>query len=281
MELSMNIGYLRKKRGTTEKRDIAECAKICKDAGFRYLDFDVLNCVDIDNWENFFLEANEKLKEADLVVDQTHAPFVYSRYEPEHYKTLMQRSFEASNILGAKNIVIHADKYIPDENGFDFDKALNEIYDFYAPYVEYAKKVGLGVAIENLFESDRNGPRKRFTSYIEEQKAIIEKFNDPLVTACWDFGHGNVSYGEDMLDAMKEMGSLITCTHVHDNIFRRDLHQNLFLGSTDWEGVIKYMKEMDYKGKFTFEMVYGCIPDELLPRYMKLFYDTGMYLLNL
>jgi len=281
MELSMNIGYLRKQRGTTEKRDIAECAKICKDAGFRYLDFDVLNCVDNDNWENFFLETNETIKASDLVVDQTHAPFVYSRYEPEHYKTLMQRSFEASHILGAENIVIHADKYIPDEKGFDFDKALNEIYDFYAPYVEYAKKVGLGVAIENLFESDRNGPRKRFTSYTEEQKAIIEKFNDPLVTACWDFGHGNVSYGEDMLDAMKNMGSLITCTHVHDNIFRRDLHQNLFLGSTNWEEVIKYMKEMNYKGKFTFEMVYGCIPDALLPSYMKLFYDTGMYLLNL
>lgn len=280
MELSTNISYLRRQRGTNEKRDIIECAKICKDAGFKYLDFGVMDFVDDDNWENFFFKTNEKLKEMEMVVDQTHAPFDFSKYDPEHYKILMQRSFEASYMLGAENIVIHADKYVPDEKGFDFNKALNEIYDFYAPYVEYAKKVGLGVAIENLFESNRNGPRTRFTSHIEEQKAIIEKFNDPLVTACWDFGHGNVSYGDDMLNAMKELGNLITSTHVHDNIYRIDLHQNLFFGITNWEEVIKYMKEMDYKGKFTFEMVYGCIPDELLPRYMKLFYDTGMYLIG-
>lgn len=280
----MNISYLRNKRCTDEKRSTEECAKICKEAGFKYLDFDVFNFVDNNNWEKIFNEDNETLKNLNMVVDQTHAICDFKRYDFEYYKVLMQRSFEASKIMGAKNVVVHADHYVPDENGFDPDKALAEMYDFYAPYVEYAKKVGLGVAIENSVEINYNGrgPRTRFTGYVEELRAVIEKFNELLVTACWDFGHAKVSYGssDGMLNAMKELGDLITCTHVHDNIYNRDLHQNIFLGDTKWEEVIKYMREMDYKGKFTFEMVYGTIPDALLSRYMKLFYDTGMYLLN-
>ena len=226
-------------------------------------------------------ETSEKLNEMGLTVDQTHAPYNFKDVDSALYSEIMQRSFEASKILGAKNIVIHADKYIPDDTGLDYKKALTQIYDFYAPYVEYAKKVGLGVAIENLFEDGPCGMRTRFTAFVEEQIAMIEKFGDPSVTACWDFGHGKVAYGSKHLDALKQLGSLVTCTHVHDNIWRCDLHQNIFLGDTDWEEVIRYLKEINYQGKFTFEMVYGTIPDPLLQKYMNLFYETGEYLINM
>lgn len=116
---------------------------------------------------------------------------------------------------------------------------------------------------------------------MEEQIAIIEKFNDPIVTACWDFGHGKVSYGKAHLDAMKQLGTRISCLHVHDNIYGMDLHQNPFFGDCDWEAAIAYLKEIGYAGKFTFEMVYGILPDALLGRYMRLFYETGEYLVNL
>ena len=134
--------------------------------------------------------------------------------------------------------------------------------------------------IENLFDRD-DGIRTRFTSYIEEQKAIIDKFNDPCVTACWDFGHGQVSYGDKHLEALKELGNIVTCTHVHDNIYQTDLHHNIFLGNANWEEIVAYLKESGYKGKFTFEMVYGCFPDEFVQKYMDLFYETGNYLVNL
>lgn len=279
MELSINVGYLRKQRGTNEMRDILTCAKMVKDAGFRYVDFSGNHYLAKDNWREITEKILEDFSKMDIIVDQTHAPYVYTGVDEEVYKEHMRRAFEISCMAGAKHIVIHADKYTPDEKGFDFDKALSAVYEFYAPYVEYAKKMGLDVAVENLFD-EKNAPRTRFTSTVEEQKAIIEKFNDSCVTACWDFGHGMVSYGESHLDAMKQIGTLISCTHVHDNIFGMDLHQNIYFGNCDWETAVKYLKELNYSGTFTYEMVYGVLPDALLPKYLKLFYETGEYLIN-
>lgn len=286
MELSTNIGYLRKKRGTSELRDMITCAKIVKEAGFHYVDFSGNYYIMNDDWRETTNKILDDFEKVGITVDQTHAPYTNLPYgsagmDEDVYKEHMRRAFELSHMANAKHIVIHADKYTPDENGFDFNKALNTVYDFYAPYVEYAKKVGLGVAIENLFDN-WNGPRTRFTSFVEEQKAIIDKFNDPIVTACWDFGHGKVAYRAKHLDAMKQLGGLITCTHVHDNLnCGPDLHQNCFLGDCDWESVMAYLKEIGYAGTFTFEMVYGVLPDALLSKYMKLFYETGEYLINL
>ncbi len=280
MEISTNISYLKKRRGSTERRDILESAKILKDAGFKYIDFFVEDWyIDGDDYAEQLENLRNEFEKLGIIVDQTHAPFVFDRIDLEAYKEKMRRAFEVSKLLGAENIVIHADKYVPDEKGYDFDKALTTVYDFYAPYVDYAKSVGLGVAIENLFDN-KHGPRTRFTSYVEEQIAIIDKYNDPIVTACWDFGHGKVSYGEKHIEAMKQVGSRITCTHVHDNICGLDLHENIYFGDCDWESAVDILKELGYKGKFTFEMVYGTLPDALLTRYMKLFYDTGDFLVN-
>ena len=49
----------------------------------------------------------------------------------------------------------------------------------------------------------------------------------------------------------------------------------------DWDEIIKYLKETGYKGNFTFEMVYGCLPDEFIQKYMNLFCQTGKYLVNM
>ncbi len=280
MELSTNITYLRKQLGTTKERDIVECARIIKNAGFRYIDFNPTRFLKEDNWKEFILQTREELDKLGLKVNQAHAPYNYRKMAPEAFEEQMKRSFEAAHLLGADYHIIHADKYIPDDNGFNPDKAVEEIYEFYAPYVEYAGSVGMGVAVENLFETVGTVKRGRFSAYVEEQLAIIDRFHDKNVTACWDIGHGKVSYGKEHLSAMKQLGSLLTCTHIHDNLYRTDFHQNIYFGDSDWDEVVRTLREMDYKGFFTFEMVYGVFPDALVQKYMDLFYETGMYLLN-
>lgn len=281
MELSTNLGYPAKMRGTDERRAIKDAAKIVKDAGFNYVDFGVARLVMEENWQDVFKKAREDVESAGLTVNQTHAPYNFNSFDPDEYKELMRRSFEASYILGAENIVIHADNYAPDEKGFDSETALKSICDFYTPFVDYAKKVGLNVAVENLFEVRQDGTRSRFTSYVEEQLAVIEYFNDPVVTACWDFGHGQVSYGDKHMDALKKIAPYLTSTHVHDSLWGKDSHNVPFHGNVPWEKVMPFMKEIGYNGKFTMEMVYGDFPDELLPTYMKLWFETGKYLVNL
>jgi sugar phosphate isomerase/epimerase len=209
-----------------------------------------------------------------------HAPYVFDRYAEDDYKEYMRRSFVAAGMMGTKYMVIHADKYVPDANGYDFNKALTEIYDFYAPYVDYAKKHGFGVAIENLFEPREQTFRNRFTSKIEEQIAIIEKFNDPIVTACWDTGHGKVANYDAHIEEIAKLGSLVTCTHIHDNIYGIDQHSPVYLGDCDWEGVVRHLHSINYKGNFTLELVYGTLPDALLPQYIQFCYDSAKYLVE-
>lgn len=279
MELAANLGWLEKRRKTTEKRSVEECAKIIKNAGFDYIDLDTVRYSKTPSGIADILNTKRILDKTGLTVEQTHEPSNWLDYSAEEYKEIMQRAFEASKIAGAKYIVIHADKYLPDENGYDPDKALATVYEFYAPFVEYAINNNLGVAIENLFEGDKT-KRARYTSKIEEQIAIIKKFNHPLVTACWDFGHGQASYGKESLDKMKELGSLLTSTHVHDNIYQLDLHGDIFSGEIDWETAMKYLREIDYKGKFTLEPVYGSYPDEFIQEHINYVYKTAKFVVD-
>lgn len=163
----MNVGHLMKRRDGTS-RDILECAKIVKDTGFDFIDFSGNYYLENDGW----LEKTKKIKEGfdalSLKVNQTHAPYVFEKYGEEEYREYMRRAFEINAAVGSEYIVIHADKYLPGDDGYDSKRALCEIYDFYAPYVEYAKKSGFFVAIENLFEPVRDSVRTRFTSTIEE-----------------------------------------------------------------------------------------------------------------
>ena len=187
MELSVNLGYARKMRGTTQKRAIKDSAQLVKAAGFNYVDAGVAGLVQEDNWQEIFKQAKFDIEQAGLTIHQTHAPFNFKDFTADEYKELMRRSFEASSILGAEHIVIHADNYEPGEKGFDPDEALKEICEFYSPYVDYAKKTGLKVAVENLFEGKpidtyEMSERTRYTSSVEEQLAVIEYFNDPIVT---------------------------------------------------------------------------------------------------
>ncbi len=281
MELSINVGHFRGRRGTDEKRDILECAEIAKRAGFNYIDFSGNYYLENADW----LEETKRIKEGfdkiGLTVNQTHPPYVFEKYSDEDYREYMRRAFEINKIMGAEYVVIHADKYIPDERGFNPERALMENYDFYAPYVEYAKKHGFSVAVENLFEPVRNGIRTRFTSTVDEQLAVIEKFNDPAVVACWDFGHGKISNPTDPLGALARLGNLVRSTHVHDNIvhFESDCHLPVYFGDTDWEGAVRHLKSIGYRGKFTYEVGYAVLPDALVQYYASFLYKLANNLL--
>ena len=191
----------------------------------------------------------------------------------------------SSRIVGAKYVVVHADEYRTVDH-YDEKEAEDFAYEFLAPYVEYAKKNGMIVAIENVFEdSIRRCPqfdgKSRFGSRIHELKGMIERFNDPAVQCCWDFGHASCAFGADgMLEPMQEIGKHLVCTHVHDNYYERDLHLMPFLGTVNWEAHMKALREMNYQGKFSFELVYGCCPEALMGKWLQYVHEVGEYLLG-
>lgn len=285
MELSISLNYLKPRLNADEQRSTEEIADICRGAGFKFVDYtpEFLS----DEWEKNAYRDREIFERAGITVEQTHAPFNrYCKYGDEIFPTYFWRVFEASKIIGAKYVVVHADEYRV-SGRYDEREIMDFTYDFLAPYVEYADKNGLIVAVENVFEDNsRRWPqvdgKSRFTSRIEELKGIIERFDSPAVACCWDFGHAKCAFGGDgMVDALKHIGKYVVCTHVHDNYYEKDLHLVPFLGDTDWQKNMACLKSFGYSGKLSFEFAYGKLPDGVADVWAKYVYETGKYLIGM
>lgn len=285
MHLSICMNVVCRKRGESQLRSFEETAALCAQAGFRYVDYtpDFI----ADNWRKNALREREILERTGITVEQTHAP--YNRYGAHDGKPFWQyysRVFELSKIMGAKYVVVHADEYRTVDH-YDEQEIEDYTYDYLAPYVDYAVKNGMTMAIESVFEDHiRRRPefdgKSRYTSRLHELERIINRFNDPAVKCCWDFGHSYLAFGrEGMLQAMKKLGQLICCTHVHDNYYGKDLHLLPFLGEICWEEQMTALKEIGYKGQLSFETGYERFPDALLPCWLNHAAEIGRYLIDL
>ena len=273
MKISINEGYFRRTYDGNKQRNMFEAIQFCRDGGFENIDFDLGSSLPEQNLilREKYIEDTKLLREFcdrnGVEIDQSHARFDYVNIKREDFKPQMIRTVEVSKILGVKNIVIHADSYYDP----DIDVSVKRIYEDYSPMVEVAKKCGVNIAIETLFENQlpKDEKRWRFTSTVEELDAIVSKFNDPCVGICWDFGHAKVMYEEKQFEQMKRVGDKIIATHIHDNYYSQDLHLPPYLGKTDWKEGLQTLKEIGYAGTLTLEIVYGCLPDELLMEYLR------------
>lgn len=285
MDISVNAGYLKKKRNSESIRSAEECFRIGIEAGFKVFDYSPNVCC--DNWEQLADDAANAAAKLGVWIEQSHAPYnFYAKRSPEFFYELLDRSVVAATRMGISQLVFHADEYHPDYNTpFDAKTGLQSAYDSIAPHVEKALKSGVKVALENVFE-DHHGvgrdERSHFCGDIDELIAIIEKFGDKRVGCCWDFGHGKLGVGnENHCDAIKILGDKITCTHVHDNYYGKDLHLPPFMGDADWESLMCAMKQIGYSGNLTFEMVYGNLYEDGVLPFMKNLYATGEVLVKM
>ena len=117
---------------------------------------------------------------------------------------------------------MHADEYRP-AGRYDVREALAFTYDFLAPYVEYAAKHDLIVAVENLCEDfypayPQIDGKSRFTSRLEELLSVIERFHSPPWAAAGTLGMPAwLSAGKTWARRSLRRCPYVRCTHVHDN----------------------------------------------------------------
>ncbi len=278
MELSVNAKYLMKSLSGEENRTHYECMKIFADAGFRILDYTPNTSG--DDWEAQTDAVMDAAARCGMTLEQSHAPYNrYTKRPVEEYSAHITRSLKAAAKMGNKQIAVHADDYNMEPDGsYNAQHAMAQMYEFWAPFAEKAASLGVNLAMETVFE-DRNGvPKSRFTSRIEELMGIIDRFNSPHVVCCWDSGHAYLAFKNGMLDAMKTLGSRITCTHIHDNYYGKDLHLMPYEGEIDWTAHMRTLKEIGYKGNLTYEFVYGCRPACLIKDFAVTAYKTGVHL---
>ncbi|MBQ0010656.1 MAG: sugar phosphate isomerase/epimerase [Ruminococcus sp.] len=263
--------FAKKRNG--EFRTPDECIKLCADAGFTHIDWSPN--YGRPDWKEDIGRAIRAAEKYGITIMQSHTPYnFYARAPLDHFQKQLGESVEAAHEMGVKNLVFHFDEYHPAPGTpFDPDEAMKTIYEIMAPYIEKTVSYGINAALETIIEDHirvKSDERSHFGGTFEELTASIERFHDDRVTCCWDFGHAQLSYGDKHAENLLKMGSRITCTHVHDNYYGKDLHLLPYLGNLDWERLIPALRATGYDGALTYEGGYGCLPDSLIAEYIGL-----------
>ncbi|MGC1454625.1 MAG: sugar phosphate isomerase/epimerase family protein [Nitrospirota bacterium] len=90
--------------------------------------------------------------------------------------------------------------------------------------VEAATKIGLRVAVENVFDEEP-----------EALQMLIEKIDSPDFGFCFDTGHFNLFSTVTMEQWFKSLGSRLVEVHLHDNDGHADSHWALGRGNVDFK----------------------------------------------
>lgn len=236
-------------------------------AGFRFLDFNFLDWGAIpscpfysQDWERWLLSAGETAEKRGARFNQAHAPVPVFNLKSDlpAYEAACARAFEGCRLLGIPWMVFH---HVPDpwqygsaQSKFDFDRAL------FTRMLEHARRTGVGIAIENLFDGGRvDGQAKNPVDYAI---ALADALGDPLVGVCCDTGHchirqynllGGAGDTDSPAQAVRRIGSRLKALHVHDNMGWGDDHIAPLYGTIDWLDFMRALGEIHYAHSFTFE----------------------------
>jgi sugar phosphate isomerase/epimerase len=265
--------------------------KKMKQFGYNCLDYsgltDVLDKFDFSNKESiisFILNDKKLIDEAGLKINQAHAPYLslsraLTENEISNLIDKIKFCIEVCKLIDCKYLVVHP--FMP--NGWSERRTQNLVKDTFDKNVayltelsDYAENYDVTLCLENM-------PCIGFSiSTPEEILAVIDKVNRDNVKMCFDTGH--VSAFSHLLKVEEEIikcKGYIKVLHIHDNHGRADQHNFPGMGMTDWKEVVKSLKEINFNGVFSLELVY---PDKfsepVFERSCQLAYDMAYEIAN-
>ncbi len=288
MRLSTSTNIMDRYLSVQNHISLEECIQSCHKAGYKVLDINLCDMsnegmpLTFDNWEQWIDKIGDLSTKLGIEFSQSHSAF-YNVIDKNvdnvvWREELVRRAIISSGKLGVKNVVLHAGTR---HNEFMYDeqecKKLN--IEYFAPHIELAIKHGVGIAIENLFSFSKV---PMYTGKVDELIDLVDTINDKSVGICWDFGHANLAQ-ENHVESLRKVGHRLVATHVADNFGKADNHILPFHGSIDWNKIMPILKEIGYKGDFTYEIhnYTNKIPLELRDSALKFSYDIGNHLISL
>jgi hypothetical protein len=128
---------------------------------------------------------------------------------------------------------------------------------------------------------DYGGRRRRYCGGDPDELVdLVDSFKDESLGMCIDTGHAHAS-GIYVPDFIRLAGKRLKCTHIDDNFADKDSHLPPFMGTVDWKGTMKALREIGYDGDFSFEIGPQRTPFACRDTWYRYIYSLGMDLLSL
>jgi len=190
---------------------------------------------------------SDALKKAGLSCSM-HAPFMdlapgavdskVRRVTEERFDQVLH----SAALLRPKIIVFHPE-YDAWRHQEVFDLWFSGSLQMWVPIVREAEKLGVMVALENVFD---RGP--------EILKKLIEKIDSSNCGFCFDTGHSLV-FGKKKWQAwMDALGNHLIEVHLHDNAGKSDEHLPPGDGCFDFSGFFRYLHQLPSTPLYTLEV---------------------------
>lgn len=222
----------------------------------------------VQELEHFFSPHKQGAVAAGITINQMHMP--YPVYVPNADKEMNDylwnqvapKSMEICRYLDCRYIVVHGFKLAHFLGSEELEwQETAKFIDFIAPM---AKEMGITICIENLYGSIGGhlveGPCCNVRKAVQRIDDFNEKYGAEVLGFCFDTGHANL-VGIDFESFITTLGDRLKVLHIHDNDGISDLHQIPFTftmtrenkSSTDWEGFLRGLQNIRYKGTLSFE----------------------------
>ncbi len=275
------------------EENVVESMRHLREIGFDVLDLcmcpmqrNEFELCEDDNWERFTDNIGNEAAKLGVSFAQCHPvyprPFFRRKSaeddgceKNEFFLKMLDRSLDVASRLGIPWAVMHP---LEDSPSYDLEHNAEYNFEIYAPFYDKYVHRGLGFAFENMADIDGG---RRFGVTPDELKMIIEAFGDRKTGICWDTGHANRIF-KDQIAPLRAVGKHLVCTHIDDNIGQTDLHQLPFMGNIPWLKVMETLKEIDYKGAFIYEIsIAKRLPEELIAPAAEYAYKVADHLCSL
>ena len=234
----------------------AEALQYIREAGFRYADYNFgtdyrgRTGVYGAEYKAYFEEIKRTADALDITLVQAHAPMgapIAADNAAFIGDTL--RCVDACGAWGIPNLVVHSG-YLP---GLSVQETYAANKLFFAPILARAEQYGVNILVENFNKRCVDG--LYWIDNAADLLGLIEYVDHPLFHAVWDAGHANMQETPQD-EELALLGSHVRALHIQDNCGGReeDSHLLPFFGTMSLDAVMHGLRNIGYKGYFTFEV---------------------------
>jgi sugar phosphate isomerase/epimerase len=169
----------------------------------------------------------------------------------DYTKFNFMRCLNISSLLKASIVVFHLglNPLVPEDYRETWLKTSMKTWK---PVVSHARRLGITIAIENMFLSTPNLLRK-----------VADIVDSPNMQICLDIGHLNVYSVVPIEDWLSMLAEKIVKIHINDNDAKNDLHLAFGEGNMNFPEIYRLLEKYRVRALMTLEMT----PQKLPPTF--------------